>query len=86
MMHRAVPFVPAIKRGNQESLQAAEQLNTLIRHMEERGWQSCHLEDVTTVRNNGCLAALAGNAYSVLTIQVAVFSRQDDNAELPASG
>ncbi len=85
MVHRAIPFVPAIKRGKDESEQAAEQLNDLISSMEIKGWQFCHLEDVTTLRNNGCLASLAGNPYTVITIQVAVFSREDDKAGVPDS-
>jgi hypothetical protein len=81
MVHRAVPFVPEIKRGKDESKQAAEQLNTLIRRLEGEGWEFCHLEDVTTLRNNGCLAGLTGNPYTVITIQVAVFSRVEKRTE-----
>ena len=71
----AVPFVPIIKTGN-EAQQAAQQLTQLIKQSEINGWQFCHLEDVTTVRNNGCLASLFGNATSILTIQVAIFEKK----------
>ena len=71
--HRmAVPFVPVIKTGK-EAQQAADQLSALIKHNEASGWQFCHLEDITTLRNNGCIAALFGNPTSVLNIQVAIF-------------
>jgi hypothetical protein len=74
MSRRAIPFVPVIKQGN-EAQQAAQQLSQLIQHNEESGWRFCHIEDVTTIRNNGCLAGLLGNPTSVLNIQVAIFEK-----------
>lgn len=75
MAHRtAIPFVPVIRSGN-EAQQAANQLSSLIKENEDRGWRFCHLEDVTTVRNNGCIASLFGNATTVLNIQVAIFEQ-----------
>ena len=74
MARRAIPFVPLINMGN-EAQQAAQQLSNLIQHNEADGWQFCHLEDITTVRKNGCLAALVGNATTVMTIQVAIFEK-----------
>ena len=70
----AVPFVPAIRYGN-EAKQAAEQLNALIKANETAGWHFCHLENITTLRSNGCIAGLFGNPTTVLTIQVAIFEK-----------
>lgn len=70
-----VPFVPVIKAGRNEAEQAAEQLTTLIAQNEDQGWRFCHLEDVSTVRNNGCLASFSGNPTSLVTVQVAVFEK-----------
>jgi hypothetical protein len=74
MVRRAIPFVPLINSGN-EAQQAAQQLSSLIQRNEADGWRFCHLEDITTVRKNGCLAALVGNATTVMTIQVAIFEK-----------
>jgi hypothetical protein len=45
----------------------------LISAYEAKGWRFSHLENVTTVRNNGCLAGLFGSATSTLYVQVAIF-------------
>ncbi len=74
MARVALPFIPVIRSGN-EAQQAADQLTTLIQQNEAAGWHFSHLEDVTTVRNNGCLASLFGNPTSVMTIQVAIFEQ-----------
>ena len=75
MAHRiAVPFVPVIRSGN-EAQQAADQLSNLIKQNEDRSWRFCHLEDVTTLRSNGCLASVFGNPTTVLNIQVAIFEQ-----------
>ena len=71
----AVPFVPVIKVGTNEASQCAQQLTSLIQHYERQGWRFDHLEDVTTLRNNGCLAGLFGPAQTVLTFQVAIFEK-----------
>jgi hypothetical protein len=74
VIRRAIPFVPLINSGN-EAQQAARELSKLIKNNEVDGWRFCHLENITTVRNNGCLAALVGNPTTVLTIQVAIFEK-----------
>jgi len=74
MIRRAIPFTPMIRTGG-ESQQAADHLSQVIAQNEQEGWRFCHLEDVTTVRNNGCLASFTGNPTSVITIQVAIFER-----------
>ena len=71
----AVPFVPVIRTGKNESAEAAAQLSALIASNEAQGWRFCHLENVTTVRNNGCIAAMAGNGTSLLSFQVAIFEK-----------
>lgn len=72
----AVPFVPSISAGRDEAKQCADQLTKLIQAHEAQGWAFVHLEDVTTVRSNGCLAGLMGNPTSVVTFQVAIFEAQ----------
>ncbi len=77
-MHRAIPFVPQIKAGRGESAQCAEQLSKLIESHESDSWRFSHLEDVPTLRSNGCLAALSGNSTSMITFQVAIFERESE--------
>jgi hypothetical protein len=71
----AVPFVPAIHAGRDEAAQCAKQLNDLIAHMAGQGWRFSHLEDITTLRDNGCLASLFGQGQTVVTFQVAILER-----------
>lgn len=47
------------------------QLTKLIDANETEGWRFSHLEDVTTLRNNGCLAFT--NPTSLVVFQVAIF-------------
>jgi hypothetical protein len=74
MIRRAIPFVPLINSGN-EAQQAARELSKLIHNNEAEGWRFCHLENITTVRSNGCIAGLLGNPTTVLIIQVAIFEK-----------
>lgn len=70
----AVPFVPQVKPGR-ESEEAAKVLSDMMARWQADGWEFSHLEDVTTVRNNGCLSSLAGNPTSTLSFQVAILVR-----------
>lgn len=72
-----VPFVPVINTKGDPGQQVAQQLTQLIQHHEQSGWRFCHLEDVTTLQNNGCLAGLFGNPTTTRIIQVAVFEHDD---------
>lgn len=74
---RAVPFVPLIKASaGKEAQQCADQLSKLIENIEGQGWSFSHLEDVTTLRNNGCLAF--SNPTSIVVYQVAIFEKRHD--------
>ena len=77
----AVPFVPVIKAGENEAASAAAQLTAMIAKWDKDGWAFSHLESVTTLRNNGCLGGLAGNAQSVVSFQLAILERKQ--AEVP---
>ena len=65
----ARPFVPSIRAGKSEAEEAARELTNRIEQWEAEGLRFSHLESVTTVRKNGCLASLTGNPTSVVTFQ-----------------
>lgn len=71
----AVPFWPRISRSGDEARECAAELNQLVDYMSARGWRYARLENITTMRDNGCIAALFGNPTSVVVYQVAVFER-----------
>ena len=73
----AVPFVPVTRGERDEAQRAATQLSQMIERWEADGWRFSHLEQITTVRDNGCLASLLGNSTSVVTVQVAILDRAD---------
>jgi hypothetical protein len=68
---RAVAFTPILKGSRSEAEQVAEQLTELISANEAAGWRFCHLENVTTVKPQGCLGASA----TTVVHQVAIFER-----------
>lgn len=74
-LRRAVPFCPVISPGRDEAKQAADHLNSMTKQWEAEGWTFSHLETVTAIRNNGCLAGLFGNPTSVVAFQIAIIER-----------
>lgn len=71
----SVAFVPQIKAGRAEGPQVAEYLNQMIGEWERTGWRFSHLESVTTVRHNGCIAGLFGNPFTTVMCQVAILEK-----------
>lgn len=76
----AVAFTPQITWGN-EAVDTARSLTEMIGKWAAEGWDFSHLENVTVIRNNGCIASLFGNPTTLLTFQVAILVR--DPRETP---
>lgn len=72
----AVPFTPEIKSGEGYVKVAAEQLNELIEKSKEKGWRFSHLEQISTYRDNGCIAGIFGNPVTPLFINLAILVKE----------
>lgn len=78
----AVPFAPVVRPGYAAE-DSAKALTASIHTWEKDGWTFSHLENVTTVVNNGCLGGFFGPAQSVISVQVAILVRDEQHTPVP---
>lgn len=76
MEYKVVAFVPATDRKYATSEQSAKQLEELINHHANQGWDFIALEGVTTYvkPDNGCFG-FGGNPGFTTVRQMAVFKK-----------
>ena len=78
MKYKVIPFVASIDKKKGNSSHVADQLEEIIKHHSNQGWQYIRLESVSTFvkPDHGCFGFGATPGYTT-TRQMAVFKKQE---------
>ncbi len=77
--YRVVPFIGVVKRGvfsNENAQTVSAQLESVINHHSEQGWEFYSLEKVAIQVNPGCLGLLLGQKVIFVTFDQLVFRQR----------
>jgi len=71
--YHVVPFMGQIKAGKEGAQNVAQQLQELINHYAEQGWEFHRIDRVQIAVQPGCLASLFGAQTSYIGFDQVIF-------------